>query len=73
VSLLLHAGGRRLEELRGLQAERDGLATDRDIAEMAYTMGGTEKAFRLIGRRWPNPQPRFLGVNTPLDFSEAGL
>lgn len=35
----------------------EGLATDREIAETVHTMSGTEKAFRLIVLRWPNPQP----------------
>jgi hypothetical protein len=35
----------------------EGLATDREIAETVHTMNGTERAFRLIVLRWPNPQP----------------
>ena len=42
---------------------RDGIATDREIAETVHTMNGTEQAFRLIVLRWANPQP---------DLFEAG-
>jgi len=35
----------------------EGLATDREIAETVHTMNGTQRAFRLIVLRWPNPQP----------------
>ena len=36
---------------------REGLATDREIAETVHCMNGTAQAFRLIVLRWPNPQP----------------
>lgn len=36
---------------------REGVATDREIAETVHTMEGTQQAFRLIVLRWPNPQP----------------
>jgi hypothetical protein len=36
---------------------RDGIATDRQIAETVHTMNETREAFRLIVLRWPNPQP----------------
>ncbi len=42
---------------------RDGIATDREIAETVHTMNETKQAFRLIVLRWPNPQP---------DLFEAG-
>src|SRR3989449_175857 len=38
----------------------DGLATDRQIAETVHTMNGTERAFRLLVLRWPNPQPNLF-------------
>src|SRR2546426_8925404 len=38
----------------------DGLATDRQIAETVHTMSGTERAFRLLVLRWPNPQPNLF-------------
>src|SRR5713226_3496300 len=36
---------------------RDGLATDREIAETVHCMNETKQAFRLMVLRWPNPQP----------------
>ncbi len=36
---------------------RDGLATERQIAETVHCMNETKQAFRLIVLRWPNPQP----------------
>lgn len=36
---------------------REGIATDREIAETVHTMNETKPAFRLIVLRWPNPQP----------------
>ena len=36
---------------------REGLATDREIAETVHCMNETKQAFRLIVLRWPNPQP----------------
>ena len=44
---LLHAGGRR----------REGLATDREIAERVHGRNGTKQAFRLIVVRWKNAPP----------------
>ncbi len=38
----------------------EGVATDREIAETAHTMSGTEQAFRLIVLRWANPQPNLF-------------
>jgi Transposase DDE domain group 1 len=47
---------------RAWQAYRtaDEVATDRQITESVHSMNGTEQAFRLIGLRWPNPQPRLF-------------
>jgi hypothetical protein len=42
---------------------KEGIATDRQIAETVHTMNQTKQAFRLIVLRWPNPQP---------DLFEAG-
>lgn len=39
---------------------RDGIATDREIAETVHTMNGTQQAFRLLVLRWPNPQPNLF-------------
>lgn len=39
---------------------RDGLVTEREIAETVHCMNETEQAFRLIVLRWPNPQPSLL-------------
>ena len=36
---------------------REGIATDREIAETGHCMNETEQAFRLIVVRWKNPQP----------------
>lgn len=36
---------------------REGMATDREIAETVHCMNKTKEAFRLIVVRWPNPQP----------------
>lgn len=36
---------------------REGIATDREIAETVHCMNETEQAFRLIVVRWKNPQP----------------
>ena len=36
---------------------RDGIATDREIAETVHCMNETEQAFRLVVLRWPHPQP----------------
>ena len=36
---------------------KDGMATDRQIAETVHTMNGTQQAFRLIVLRWVNRQP----------------
>ena len=36
---------------------REGMATDREIAETVHGMNKTKQAFRLIVVRWPNPQP----------------
>ena len=41
----------------------DDLATDREISETVHTMNGTERAFRLIVLRWPNPQPNLFESN----------
>jgi hypothetical protein len=38
----------------------EGVATDRQIAETVHSMKGTERAFRLIVLRWPNPQPNLF-------------
>jgi hypothetical protein len=38
----------------------EGVATDRQIAETVHSMNGTERAFRLIVLRWPNPQPNLF-------------
>jgi hypothetical protein len=38
----------------------EGIATDREIAETAQTLNGTEQAFRLRLLRWPNPQPNLF-------------
>ena len=38
----------------------EGVATDREIAETVHSMNGTERAFRLIVLRWPNPQPNLF-------------
>jgi hypothetical protein len=43
---------------------REGLATDREIAETVHCLNETAQAFRLIVLRWPNPQPN-LFANTP--------
>jgi hypothetical protein len=39
---------------------RDGVATDREIAETGHTMNQTKQAFRLLVLRWPNPQPNLF-------------
>ena len=39
---------------------RDGIATDREIAETVHSMNETKEAFRLIVLRWPNPQPNLF-------------
>jgi hypothetical protein len=39
---------------------REGVATDREIAETVHTMNGTKQAFRLLVLRWPNPQPNLF-------------
>jgi hypothetical protein len=36
---------------------REGIATDREIAETVHCMNETKQAFRLIAVRWKNPQP----------------
>jgi hypothetical protein len=37
--------------------DRDGVATNREIAETVHCMNWPRQAFRLIVLRWPNPQP----------------
>jgi hypothetical protein len=37
--------------------DKDGVATDRQIAETVHCMNGMKRAFRLIVLRWANPQP----------------
>jgi hypothetical protein len=41
----------------------DDIATDREISETVHTMNGSERAFRLIVLRWPNPQPSLFESN----------
>ncbi len=36
---------------------REGVATDREIAETVHSLNQTRQAFRLIVVRWKNPQP----------------
>jgi hypothetical protein len=36
---------------------KDGIATEREIAETVHCMEKTLQAFRLLVLRWPNPQP----------------
>ena len=36
---------------------KDGIATDRQMAETVHTMNETQQAFQLIMLRWANPQP----------------
>src|SRR2546422_4284710 len=36
---------------------REGIATDREIAETVHSLNATRQAFRLIVVRWKNPQP----------------
>ena len=40
------------EEDWGPLFDRDGIKTDREIAETVHTMNGTKKSFRLIAQRW---------------------
>lgn len=37
--------------------QKDGTASDREIAETVHSLAHSEQAFRLIVLRWPNPQP----------------
>jgi len=39
---------------------REGIATDREIAETVHCMNETKQAFRLIVVRWKNPQPNLF-------------
>lgn len=41
---------------------REGIATDRQIAETVHTRNGTKQAFRLLVLRWPNPQPNLFAA-----------
>lgn len=43
--------------------DRDGVKTDREIAETVHTMNETEEAFRLIVLRWQNQQRNLFVPN----------
>jgi len=38
-------------------ALKDGIATEREIAETVHCLEHSKQAFRLIVQRWPNPRP----------------
>ena len=42
---------------------REGMATDREIAETVHCMNQTKQSFRLIVVRWVNPQPSLFEAN----------
>jgi len=42
---------------------REGMATDREIAETVHCMNQTKQSFRLIVVRWLNPQPSLFEAN----------
>ena len=44
-------------------ARQDGLATDREIAETVHCLEHSQKAFRLLVLRWPNPRPSLFEAN----------
>jgi hypothetical protein len=42
---------------------RDGIATDREIAETVHCLNQSEQSFRLIVVRWKNPQPSLFAAD----------
>lgn len=56
-----------ISEIKEAQWEKfvtkDGMATDREIAETVHSLEHSKKAFRLIVLRWPNPQPSLFEAN----------
>lgn len=41
--------------------DRDGISTDREVAEFIHSMNETDHAFRVVVQRWKNPQRELFG------------